>query len=185
MATHWAVASDNRTVYFRLDRDARWSDGKPVTARDYVFTWEMMRSPHIVDPYFNNVAEVYFESVDRIDDYTIRIIGKRPSWRPLYEYSLYPTPSHANVLDSTWVARSNNQFQLAVGPYVVSEAVRGQSVTFTRLPNWWGDRKHYCPSFRKSASSTTFGAVSSTSSLRTPHEHGMRSTPSRRCRTTG
>ena len=34
---------DQRTLYFKLDRDARFSDGKPVTARDYVFTWQMMQ----------------------------------------------------------------------------------------------------------------------------------------------
>ena len=38
MATHWAVMDDQPTLYFKLDRDARFSDGKPVTARDYVFT---------------------------------------------------------------------------------------------------------------------------------------------------
>ena len=45
MATHWSVQSDQRTIFFRLDPDARFSDGKPVTADDYVFTLEMMRSP--------------------------------------------------------------------------------------------------------------------------------------------
>ena len=50
MATHWSIAADQRTLYFKLDRDARFSDGKPVTAHDYVFTWRMMQSEHIVSP---------------------------------------------------------------------------------------------------------------------------------------
>ena len=44
MATHWSIQPDQRTIYFRLDPDARWSDGTPVTADDYVFALEMMRS---------------------------------------------------------------------------------------------------------------------------------------------
>ena len=40
-------------------------------------------SKHIVDPFYNTYAEQYFESVDKIDDHTLRIVGKRPSWRPL------------------------------------------------------------------------------------------------------
>jgi microcin C transport system substrate-binding protein len=144
MATHWSVQDDQRTIYFKLDRDARFSDGKPVTARDYVFTWQMLRSPHIVDPFYNSYAERYYVSVDAIDDYTLRIVGTRPSWRPLSDYAgLWPTPAHATVLDADWVKRTTNQPQIAVGPYVVSETVRGESITFQRVPNWWGDGKRY------------------------------------------
>ncbi|MDH4052911.1 MAG: ABC transporter substrate-binding protein, partial [Rubrivivax sp.] len=63
MATHWSVQKDQRTIYFKLDRDARFSDGHPVTARDFVFTWQLMRSEHIVDPFYNNYAKNYYESV--------------------------------------------------------------------------------------------------------------------------
>jgi microcin C transport system substrate-binding protein len=87
MATHWSVQKDQKTIYFKLDRDARFSDGRPVTARDFVFTWQLMRSEHIVDPFYNNYAKQYYVSVDRIDDYTLRIVGTRPSWRPLSDYA--------------------------------------------------------------------------------------------------
>lgn len=143
MATHWSVQDDQRTIYFRLDPDARWSDGERITADDYVFTWQMMLSPHIVDPFYNSYAKQYFQSVDKIDDYTLRIVGTRPSWRPLSDYVLWPTPSHKIVLDENWVSRANLEFQVTVGPYYVSEVSRGESVTFERIPNWWGDKKRY------------------------------------------
>ena len=144
MATHWSVQEDQRTIYFRLDPDARFSDGESVTADDYVFTWRMFQSEHIVDPFYNSYAEQYWESVDKIDDYTLRIVGTRPSWRPLPDYAgLWPTPSHAVVLDEDWVSRTTNEYQVAVGPYVVSDVARGESVTFKRLDDWWGDGKRY------------------------------------------
>ena len=144
VATHWSVQDDQRTIYFRLDPDARWSDGEPITADDFVFTLDMMRSEHIVDPFYNNYAQNFYESVDRIDDHTLRIVGTRPSWRPLSDYGgIWPTPAHATVLDSTWVSRTNNEYQIAAGPYVVSDVARGESVTFERLDDWWGDGKHY------------------------------------------
>lgn len=144
MATHWSVQEDQRTIYFRLDPDARFSDGESVTAEDYVFTWRMMQSESIVDPFYNSYAAQYYESVDRIDDYTLRIVGTRPSWRPLPDYAgLWPTPSHAVVLDEGWVSRTTNEFQVAVGPYVVSDVARGESVTFERVDDWWGDEKRY------------------------------------------
>jgi len=144
MATHWSVQDDQRTIYFRLDQDARFSDGEPVTADDYVFTWRMMQSEHIVDPFYASYAEQYYESVDKIDDYTLRIVGTRPSWRPLSDLGgLWPTPAHAVTLDDDWVSRTNNEYQIAVGPYVVSDVQRGESVTFERVEDWWGDGKRY------------------------------------------
>jgi microcin C transport system substrate-binding protein len=144
MATHWSVQGDQRTIYFKLDPAARFSDGHPVTADDYVFTWQMMRSPHIVDPFYNTYAKQYYESVDRIDDHTLRIVGTRWSWRPLYDFAgLWPTPAHATKLDAGWVQRTNNQFQITVGPYAIANVVRGESVTFERLPKWWGEGRRY------------------------------------------
>jgi microcin C transport system substrate-binding protein len=142
MATHWAIADDQRTLYFRLDPDARWSDGRPVTAHDFVFTVEMMRSPHIIDPFYNSYAERNYESIEAIDDHTLRIVGMRPSWRPLFDYGgLWPTPRHVHTLDEDWVRRMTNVPQVVPGPYVITEQVRGESIVLTRVPNWWGDGK--------------------------------------------
>ena len=111
MATHWSVQEDGRTIYFKLDPDARFSDGELVTADDYVFTWKMWASEHVIDPYYNTYGERAFESVDKIDDYTLRVVGTRRSWRPLWDYAadlpLWPTPAHATVLDESWVERTN------------------------------------------------------------------------------
>ena len=144
LATHWSIQDDQRTIYFRLDPDARFSDGEAVTADDYVFTWRMMQSEHIIDPFYNSYAERFYESVDKIDEYTLRIVGTRPSWRPLPDYAgLWPTPSHAVVLDEDWVSRTTNEYQIAVGPYVVSDVARGESVTLERVDDWWGNGKRY------------------------------------------
>ena len=144
LATHWSVQKDQQTIYFKLDRDAKWSDGEPVTANDYVFTWRMMQSKFIVDPFFNTYVEREVKSVDRIDDYTLRIVGMRPSWRPLADYGgFWPMPMHSTVLDKDWVDRTNNEPLIVPGPYVLSNSVLGESVTFKRVPNWWGDKKRY------------------------------------------
>jgi len=144
LATHWSVQDDQKTIYFKLDPDAKFSDGHPVTADDYVFTWRMMQSKFVIDPFFNTYAEQYYESVDKIDDYTLRIVGKRASWRPLSDYAgIWPTPRHVTKLDKDWVERTTNEPLVVVGPYVVSNTVRGESVTFKHVANWWGDKKRY------------------------------------------
>lgn len=144
LATDWAVMDDHRTLYFKLDPAARWSDGQPVTADDYVFGFQMMGSKEIVDPTANLYAQTYFESVEAIDPYTLKIVGKRPSWRPLDDYAILPPmPRHAITLGPNWVTGTNNTPQVAIGPYVVTHTVAGQEVTFERQKNWWGENRRY------------------------------------------
>jgi oligopeptide transport system substrate-binding protein len=45
VATHWEVSEDNRNFRFHLRSDARWSDGKPVTAEDFAYAWRRVLKP--------------------------------------------------------------------------------------------------------------------------------------------
>ena len=45
MAEHWEVSPDGYTYTFYLRKDARWSDGRPVTAQDFVYTWVRVLDP--------------------------------------------------------------------------------------------------------------------------------------------
>lgn len=143
MATHWSVQDDNRTVYFKLDPRARWSDGEKVTADDYVFTYKMLLDPRIVDPYYNNYYEKTMETVEKLDEYTLKIVGKKPSWRALVEYNLFVLPEHAIELSDTWVKDANTQYPVVQGPYVVSETKPGEYVLYERVADWWGDDHRY------------------------------------------
>ena len=51
LAREWAVSADGRTIYFRLDPEARYSDGEPVRARDFLVGVYLRVSDHIVNPY--------------------------------------------------------------------------------------------------------------------------------------
>ncbi len=145
LATHWKVMDDNRTIYYKLDPDARWSDGEKITADDFAFCYEMMRSEYIVDPFYNTYFEEYYESVEAVEEYVVKIVGTKESWRPLYDYNLWPMPEHvlAGGLNETWVQDHNLKFQVGAGPYTVSKTENGQRVVFERQRPWWGDDKQY------------------------------------------
>lgn len=143
LATHWSVQDDHKTIYFKLDPDARWSDGQPITADDYVFAREFLSSPLIADPFQNKRMEDYFESIEKVDGYTIKIVGKQPSWRPLVDYNIFPVPKHSTKLDGEWIKRENYKSPVVQGPYTISSFSEGRSVEFTRITNWWGDKKRY------------------------------------------
>jgi oligopeptide transport system substrate-binding protein len=50
MAQSWTTSADGRTWTFRL-RDARWSDGEPVTAPDFVYSWQRLVNPATASTY--------------------------------------------------------------------------------------------------------------------------------------
>lgn len=155
MATHWFVQKDsdgdgeedNKVVYYKLDPDARWSDGKPVTADDYIFTYEMMGNPKLEDPFYKDYRDLWYRAVEKIDPYTLRIVGKQLSWKPLADYNLWAMPRHALNLEDVdgeaWVKRDNYRAPTVQGPYILKEWTQNDRVVFERLQDWWGKDKHY------------------------------------------
>ncbi|MFQ2005429.1 extracellular solute-binding protein [Aeromonas veronii] len=145
LATHWAIAPDNQTVYFKLDPRAKWSDGKPVNADDYTFGYEMMRSKHIKGPWFNNYYTTEVVAVEKIDDHTIMVkAGNRKAKMDLLNTTeLWPQPKHYYKLTPNWVKQYNWAVVPTTGPYVISNVKKGKSVTFSKQKDWWAKDDRY------------------------------------------
>ena len=97
LASSWAFGADGKTVYFKLNPKARWSDGQPVKAEDYLFAVYQMRSKFIVDPWYNDYYTNVLVDIRKYDDYTIGVAGKapRPPDEMLEEYGVTPTACRA------------------------------------------------------------------------------------------
>ncbi|MCC4264868.1 extracellular solute-binding protein [Oceanimonas baumannii] len=145
LATHWAFGDDNRTMYFRLNPKARWSDGEPVTADDYLFALEFMRSKVIRAPWYNNYFTEELTNVTKYDDHTISVTAGSPKSRRelLNTVGLAPQPEHYYELSEDWVRRYNWEVVPVTGAYVISEVKRGRSITFKRQDDWWGNDLTY------------------------------------------
>src|SRR4029453_2670387 len=50
LATHWQISPDKTIYRFRIDPNARWADGVPVTAEDVVASWSLMMDKGLQDP---------------------------------------------------------------------------------------------------------------------------------------
>ena len=145
LATHWAFGADGRSIYYRLNPRARWSDGEPVTADDFVFAVQFMRSKEIVAPWYNNYFTERIRDLKRYDAYTIGIQGADP--KPLNEmhaaYGVGPQPKHFHVLSEDWVKRTNWEIEPNTGPYQISEVRKGKYIELSRKADWWGDEIKY------------------------------------------
>jgi len=94
IATHWAFGKDKKTIYFKLNKNAKWSDGEPVTAEDFAYTLEFMRSKHIIAPWYNDYYTKEIEKVIIHDDYTLAVVSTKSVPDLHLKLSIIPTPNH-------------------------------------------------------------------------------------------
>lgn len=144
LATHWAFGKDKKTMYFRLNRKARWSDGVSVTAKDFAFTLEFMRSKHIVAPWYNDYYTKEIDKVVVFDDYTLAVVATKAEPDLYLKLGIAPTPAHYyGKLDNNFVRKYNWEIVPNTGPYQMSEFVKGKHIVFRRKNDWWGDELKY------------------------------------------
>ncbi|MCD4676532.1 MAG: extracellular solute-binding protein [Desulfobacula sp.] len=144
LATHWAFGDDKKTMYFRLSKDAEWSDGKPVTAWDYVYTLEFMRSEHIIAPWYNDYYTKEIEKVIVYDDYTIGVKSTKAVPDLHLKLGISPTPKHYfGMLNETFVQTYNWKIVPNTGAYQITSFKKGKFIKFARKKDWWAKDKKY------------------------------------------
>ena len=109
-AKSWESADDGKAAIFHLDENAKWHDGQPVTAKDWVFTAQLITNPKFdygLRSEFNtwagtdeNGLETAEKSVgvEAVDDYTLKISFKNVTpvedWLILHNKYFYVLPEH-------------------------------------------------------------------------------------------
>ena len=51
LAESWDISEDGKTVTYHLSPDAKWTNGDPVTAGDFVYSWKRTLSPELAADY--------------------------------------------------------------------------------------------------------------------------------------
>ena len=148
LAKAWAESPDGRTVYFKLDPEARYSDGVPVRARDFLVAVYLRVSDHIVNPY---AKQFYRENIAQIAIYDDTMVSVSLPETKAYAAALAGaiTPSAPHFY-SEYGADYNERYQWrfppTTGAYEIrpDDVVKGVSITQTRVKDWWArDRKYY------------------------------------------
>lgn len=147
LAKEWAIGDDLKTVYFKLDPDARYSDGHPVTADDYVFMFYFMRNEWLRAPWYNDFFKTKFTNITKFDDHTISITVVDAKPDAVYRTALRPVARHFyDEFGEDYLERYNFKFEPTTGPYEVvpENLVKGRMVTLTKVKDWWAkDKKFY------------------------------------------
>tara|TARA_E500000331_G_scaffold138353_2_gene135142 strand:+ start:72793 stop:74484 length:1692 start_codon:yes stop_codon:yes gene_type:complete len=154
VAEEWNIHDNGATFWLR--DDARWSDGKPVTARDFVFAWKTALKPEtaseysfILYPIKNaeaiNTGSMNIEElgVKAIDDFTLEVTFERPL-AYFEELVAFPTynPIREDFFNSTSGRYGADAIELIYnGPFMMSVWVHGAHVKLDKNPYYWDNER--------------------------------------------
>lgn len=144
LATHWAFGDDKKTMYFRLNKDARWSDGTPVTSTDFKYALKFMRSEHIIAPWYNDYYTREIDEVTVYDEHTLSVKSTKAQPDLHLKLNLAPIPEHYyGELDENFVHEYNWKIVPNTGAYQIEDFRKGKFVRFKRKENWWAKDCRY------------------------------------------
>lgn len=156
VAESWQT-QDNREFLFTLRRDARWSNGDPVTAHDFVYSWQRLVDPatHATGAWFAALAGL--ENADAItagklpparlgvtamDDHTLRVRLSRPVpyfVNLLASFNLFPV--HKATVEKYGDAWTKVGNLVGNGAFMLQQRVVNEKLVLVPNPHYW-DHAH-------------------------------------------
>lgn len=150
-AETWETSEDGLTWTFHLRDGLKWSDGTPLTANDFVYSWQRVCDPAVAAPYAETVlgmvkgydeaiaGDVTALAVSAPDDLTLVVELSAPC---SYFGSLAAFATLSPVQQATVEANGDAwavapETYVSNGPFYMTEWVPGSHITFSKNPNYW------------------------------------------------
>lgn len=141
LAESWGLSDDGKTYTFKLVRNAKFHDGKPLTSADVKHTFDIVRQPPqgVTSARKSLLAAV--SSIETPDDYTVQFVLSRPS--PALISSLATgwfvvCPKH--ILEAKGTMKAD---VIGSGPFMMKEYRRGVSIEMVKNPNYHVPNRPY------------------------------------------
>lgn len=157
-AESWTISEDHKTYIFKMREGAKWSNGDPVTANDFVYSWKRLITPGLASEYAYQLfylenAEKYYKGeiddfnevgVKAVDDMTLEVKLKNPVpffLSLLFHHSLFPV--HRGTIEkfgkidsrvSKWTLPGNF---VGNGPFVLKKWELNQIIVVEKNPLYW------------------------------------------------
>lgn len=144
LAESYEFSDDYMHLTFHL-REAYWSDGEPITSEDVKFTIE-----EFLLPYSSNMQNelVNLESIECPDESTVTINLSQPNkaligfWHSFY-CSVLPEHVWADYAENYQDCPEFLNPTVVGGPFILSEYVSGDHITYVRNENYWSEEEPY------------------------------------------
>ena len=142
LASRWESSPDRLTWTFHVPEGKKWSDGRPITARDAAFTYDLMMRDEVAAT-ANGSFTADFESVTATDDRTLVIRTKQPQATMLaLDVPIVPEHVWSKVTD---IAEYRNDQTPVVGsgPFVLTEYRANEFIRFKANKDYWRGAPDY------------------------------------------
>jgi peptide/nickel transport system substrate-binding protein len=136
LAESWQISEDKLSIIFKLKPNLKWSDGKPLTTDDLVFTLQLIQDDKTQSPYKSGYMKVV--SAKALDKRTFEVRYKEIFSPALATWaSLAILPKHVfegvNIMDT----ELSRHPKASIGPYFLKDWQTQQSITMTANPNYF------------------------------------------------
>lgn len=145
LAEKWEIAPDQKSITFHLRHDVRWFDGQPLTARDVLFTLNVIYDPKVPNSIRPGLLVDGKPLVaEAPDDYTVVMHLAKPFAPLLYAIGIPVIPAH--ILEPVWKAGNFNHFWgintppteiIGDGPFKLTRYVQNQFARLERNNHYW------------------------------------------------
>jgi oligopeptide transport system substrate-binding protein len=153
LAESWSISADGTVYTFKLRRGLKWSDGTPLGAQDFVYSYFRVLDPKTGANYASNItnyikgAEEYFKGtgpranvgIAAPDDNTLVLTLKGPTpffLNTLGMWVFFPVNQAVVEKDPERWTLSPSSF-VSSGPFKVSDIKMGESITVVKNANYW------------------------------------------------
>jgi oligopeptide transport system substrate-binding protein len=152
VAASWEVSADGRNWVFHLRPEARWSNGEPVTAADFIYAWRRQVDPKTGSEYAQALAPIVGAlaiatghappaslGVEAPDPLTVRVALNAPTPYLLFLLAdCFMQPLHRATIERWGDDWTRPEHWVSNGPFIVTEVVIGNRITLARNPRYWG-----------------------------------------------
>ncbi|MBX3013244.1 MAG: hypothetical protein KF832_17125 [Caldilineaceae bacterium] len=140
MAESYSISEDGLTFTFHLRQGMVWSDGEPITAQDFKWTYDQATNPDNEFPYLSQLG--FITSYEALDDSTLEIKIGEVYAPALGQISGLITPLPKHIWENLeWGDPEKNpeinQPSVVSGPYKLAEWKRDQYVIFEANESYW------------------------------------------------
>jgi peptide/nickel transport system substrate-binding protein len=137
LATEYTWNSDNTLLTFKLREGVKWSDGKPFTANDVIYTFDLLKTNAALMGSATNVLSDFVESYAAADDTTVEFKFNTVYTPALYDIAnQFIVPEHVwkDVEDpSTWT----NENPIGTGPFTEVTKFEEQIYVLEKNTHYW------------------------------------------------
>lgn len=158
VAESWELSNDGTEYTFTLREDAAWSNGDPVTAHDFVYSWRRILTPELAAEYAPILyslknAEAYNRGeLDDFDQVGVKALSDKQllvtlraptpyflslhvhfAWFPVHRATI---EEYGEMIqrDTRWIRPGN---MVSNGPFALADWVPNDEIVVTKNPNYW------------------------------------------------